>query len=34
MDSGTPERMERSLQYLTKGYREDPEEILLARCSM
>jgi len=25
----TPERMERSLQYLTKGYREDPEEILL-----
>ena len=25
----TPERMERSLQYLTKGYQEDPEEILL-----
>jgi GTP cyclohydrolase IA len=22
----TPERMERSMQYLTKGYREDPEE--------
>lgn len=25
----TPERMERSMQYLTKGYREDPEETLL-----
>ena len=25
----TPERMERSMQYLTKGYHEDPEEILL-----
>ena len=25
----TPERMERSMQYLTKGYQEDPEEILL-----
>ena len=25
----TPERMERSLQYLTNGYQEDPEEILL-----
>ena len=25
----TPERMERSLRYLTKGYQEDPEEILL-----
>ena len=25
----TPERMERSLQYLTKGYQEGPEEILL-----
>lgn len=24
----TPERMERSLQYLTKGYQEDPEETL------
>ena len=26
----TPERMERSMQYLPKGYQEDPEEILLA----
>jgi len=26
---GTPERMERSIEYLTKGYQEDPEEILL-----
>src|SRR6516162_8225898 len=26
----TPERMERSMQYLTKGYQEDPEEILLS----
>jgi GTP cyclohydrolase I len=25
----TPERMERSMQYLTKGYLEDPEETLL-----
>jgi GTP cyclohydrolase I len=25
----TPERMERSMQYLTKGYQEDPREILL-----
>ena len=25
----TPGRMERSMQYLTKGYREDPEETLL-----
>jgi GTP cyclohydrolase I len=25
----TPERMERSMQYLTKGYRENPEETLL-----
>ncbi len=25
----TPERMERSLQYLTKGYQENPEETLL-----
>ena len=25
----TPERMERSMQYLTKGYQENPEEILL-----
>jgi len=25
----TPERMERSLQYLTKGYGEDPEKTLL-----
>jgi GTP cyclohydrolase IA len=25
----TPERMERSIQYLTKGYQEDPEETLL-----
>jgi GTP cyclohydrolase I len=25
----TPERMERSMRYLTKGYREDPEETLL-----
>jgi len=25
----TPERMERSMQYLTKGYQEDPDEILL-----
>ena len=25
----TPERMERSMQYLTKGYQEDPEETLL-----
>ena len=25
----TAERMERSMQYLTKGYREDPEETLL-----
>lgn len=24
----TPERVEKSLQYLTKGYQEDPEEIL------
>lgn len=24
----TPERMERSMQYLTKGYQEDPEETL------
>src|SRR5580692_1373689 len=24
----TPERMEKSLSFLTKGYREDPEEIL------
>jgi GTP cyclohydrolase IA len=24
----TPERMERSLQYLTKGYQDDPEETL------
>jgi GTP cyclohydrolase I len=24
----TPERMERSLQYLTKGYQEDPKETL------
>jgi len=29
----TPERMERSMQYLTKGYQEIPEEILLVRCS-
>ena len=26
----TPERMERSMQYLTKGYQENPEEILLS----
>jgi len=25
----TPERMERSMQYLTKGYQGDPEEVLL-----
>lgn len=25
----TPERMERSMQYLTKGHQEDPEETLL-----
>ena len=25
----TPERMERSMQYLTKGYQENPEETLL-----
>jgi GTP cyclohydrolase IA len=25
----TPERMERSMQYLTKGYQENPEQILL-----
>jgi GTP cyclohydrolase I len=25
----TPERMERSMQYLTKGYHENPSEILL-----
>jgi GTP cyclohydrolase I len=25
----TPERMERSMQYLTKGYQEDPKELLL-----
>jgi hypothetical protein len=25
----TPQRMERSMQYLTKGYQENPEEILL-----
>jgi GTP cyclohydrolase I len=25
----TPERMERSMQYLTKGYQADPEETLL-----
>ena len=25
----TPERMERSMQYLTKGYQENPKEILL-----
>jgi GTP cyclohydrolase I len=25
----TPERMERSMRHLTKGYQEDPEEILL-----
>lgn len=25
----TPERMERSMQYLTEGYRKDPEEVLL-----
>src|ERR1700719_2444222 len=25
----TPEVMERSMQYLTKGYQENPEEILL-----
>ena len=24
----TPERMQRSLEYLTKGYREDPEKLL------
>jgi GTP cyclohydrolase I len=24
----TPERMERSMQYLTKGYEEDPEQTL------
>jgi GTP cyclohydrolase I len=24
----TPERVERSLQYLTKGYQENPEETL------
>ena len=24
----TPERYTKALQYLTKGYREDPEEIL------
>ena len=24
----TPERMERSMQYLTRGYQEDPEEVL------
>src|SRR5215471_14676058 len=24
----TPERMARALQYLTKGYQEDPEELL------
>jgi GTP cyclohydrolase IA len=26
----TPERMERSMQYLTRGYREDPEEVLVS----
>lgn len=26
----TPERMERSMQYLTRGYREDPGEVLLS----
>lgn len=26
----TPERMERSMQYLTRGYQEDPEEVLLS----
>jgi len=25
----TPERMERSMKYLTKGYQENPEELLL-----
>ena len=24
----TPERMQRSLEYLTRGYREDPEKLL------
>ena len=26
----TPERIERSMQYLTKGYQADPEEVLLS----
>ena len=26
----TPERTERSMQYLTRGYQEDPEEVLLS----
>lgn len=26
----TPERMERSMQHLTRGYQEDPEEVLLS----
>jgi GTP cyclohydrolase I len=26
----TPERMKRSMQYLTRGYQEDPEEVLLS----
>ena len=26
----TPERMERSMQYLTRGYQEDPEEVLVS----
>ena len=29
----TPARMERSMQCLTKGYRENPEETLLGACS-
>jgi GTP cyclohydrolase I len=30
----TSERMERSMQYLTKGYREDPEQTLRDAMSM
>ena len=26
----TPERMERSMQYLTRGYLEEPGEVLLS----
>ena len=30
----TPQRMERSMQHLNKGYQENPSKLCEARCSM